>query len=203
MHPKTLGAFAPMIAVIVLSSASLATANVLYDESVNGELSDFIVPDPLSPPLGTLGPTENRVSGKIELGGDVDPFNIIIPANMALLVQLEISNYVPPFFGLGTPDANLRAVFDDLGANSEIGYVGGQSNGLFTSVLGSSMTDRLVAVALLPPGFQHSTIDGAGTYVLTMEPVAEPATLSLAAIGVSFLAVFRFGLRRRRNSPPN
>jgi hypothetical protein len=198
MHRIFTGAFA-------IAAASSTFASVVWDESVDGELSG----DPLASTAVSFSLGENIVSGRVQTAADTrDYFTFTIGAGQSL-VGIFLLDYVDVASG-GNGDRGF--VHIDEGATSVI-----PSGGTSGSFLGGSHLDRgvfpsnttnvLDRLALAPQGgVGFTTPLGPGTYTFNVQQTGPkltayslgfevaPGGRSLAALGFGVLAL----LRRRR-----
>lgn len=194
--------FAPLLAIIfLLLIAPAAMADVIYDEALDGELSD----DALAPTsIAAFSIGSNRMIGQLNESGFDPDFWTVVVAPGQRLQQIILVDYLEDQFSFLGIEAGNQITDTSGGANLMGGVLFGSLDG---TTVGDDLLDDLAAGSVAGSGF--STPLGPGTYTFWMQEgtssgmtidyeldfvigVPEPGSLAFG------FGVCCFGLLRRR-----
>ena len=172
---------------VILLPASLVNAAVVYDESTQGDLPEQFT---LSPQLNFL-PGSNQILGtfgKSSMQGDFDSDTIrfMVPngdevTSVTLTTTLPGNSFVV-FYYLTSPS----------GSRDEVGASVPGSAPIFTEFMPLAAGTSNVAISGYG-GFASLPAIAAYTWDFEVQPVPEPSTLTLLALGIVGLVVVRRG----------
>ena len=184
--------FGAAAAAVVFACAPLARGQVVWDETIHGDLSNNrLAPTPL-----TFGFGSNIVRGTVGPGTEDDVFTVTLPANLTeirVLAWADPANPTNTTF-LGVDDGPTYTATSN---NLAHGFVSFGAAHVGTNVLPAMGTSNGNFTPPLPAGspFSFWLDEGTGpvTYSLDFVTVPEPGAVTLVIAGAAALVV-----RRRR-----
>lgn len=176
---------ATVTVIVALDQPAFSQGVILWDESVNGELSqDFTHPTSLAPVIvGTnsvVGVTEVVPSGNNWIGFP-DYFLLSVPTNLAISAL---------YLSIDKP--NVWAWIGDPTYSDQAGWVQNPTNGNLMLQWGSSMLPQ-ATYGMYLANHDHEPGGSAASYRLDFvaEPTPEPSSAGLLLLGFAALEVFR------------